>query len=136
VDFFANFGNLEVLESRVKVILTAEKIKNFVDVVLHHSGEVTVECDRCLENLVVPAEGDSRLTVRFGKTPQTAAVTDGDDDADVVYVNDDDREVDLTDYVYQCVLLSLPMQRVHGDDENGTSLCNPEMLKYISNSGM
>lgn len=134
-DFFANFDNSEILEGRVKVNLAAEKIKNFVDVVLQYSGEVTVECDRCLENLVIPLSGENRLSLRFGKAPQRSGSNDDDDDEDVIYVADEEREADLSDYVYESVWLSLPMHRVHGDDENGTSLCNPEMLKYLSNPG-
>jgi uncharacterized metal-binding protein YceD (DUF177 family) len=129
--FFSDFQNPEIIEGSAEIFLEIEKFSHFMNVVLNFSGTLSVLCDRCLENVDIPVEGENLLSVRFGEAPEEP--DDESADEDVMYVNAEDDEIDLTVYVYESICLALPIQRVHGDDENGNSLCNPEMLKYIIN---
>jgi uncharacterized metal-binding protein YceD (DUF177 family) len=129
--FFSDFQNPEILKGSVEISLDVEPFSHFMNVVLTFSGILTVSCDRCLENLDIPVEGEELLSVRFGKAPDEP---EEENTEDIIYVNAEDEEIDLTDYVYESICLALPIQRVHANDANGKSLCNPEMLKYISNS--
>jgi uncharacterized metal-binding protein YceD (DUF177 family) len=130
-EFFSDFQNPEIIEGSVEISLEVEKFSQFVNVALTFSGTLTVSCDRCLEDLDVPVEGENMLSVVFEKVLDKP--DDEDPDEDIIYVNAEDGETDLTVYVYESICLALPIQRVHGEDENGKSLCNPEMLKYITN---
>jgi uncharacterized metal-binding protein YceD (DUF177 family) len=130
-EFFSDFQNFEIIESSMEIFLKVEKFSHFMDVVLTFSGILTVSCDRCLEEFELPVEGENLLSVRFGETPEEPENESPVED--VMYVNAEDEEIDLTVYVYESICLALPIQRVHGDDENGNSLCNPRMLKYIMN---
>ncbi|MDR1886665.1 MAG: DUF177 domain-containing protein [Prevotellaceae bacterium] len=131
-EFFSGFRNTELIKGSAEIFLEVEKFSHFMNVTLNFSGILTVSCDRCLEELDIPVEGENLLSVRFGKAPDTPEEESPDED--VMYVNAEDEEIDLTDYIYESICLALPIQRVHGDDENGKSRCNPEMLKYISGS--
>ncbi|MDR2680687.1 MAG: DUF177 domain-containing protein [Tannerella sp.] len=130
--FFSEFQNPEILEGTVEISLDVEKFSHFMNVILFFSGTLTVTCDRCLEDIDIPVEDEYLLSVRFGEAPDEPE--DENPNEDVMYVNADDDEIDLTVYVYESICLALPIQRVHEDDENGNSLCNPEMLKYIINN--
>jgi uncharacterized metal-binding protein YceD (DUF177 family) len=130
--FFSDFQNSEIIEGSVEISLDVEKFSYFMNVILSFSGTLTVACDRCLEDIDVPIEDEYLLSVRFGEAPEEPE--DESMDEDVMYVNAEDDEIDLTVYVYESICLALPIQRVHEDDENGNSLCNPEMLKYIINN--
>ncbi|MDR1896917.1 MAG: DUF177 domain-containing protein [Prevotellaceae bacterium] len=103
-----------------------------MNIVLEFSGKITVPCDRCLEELEVRIKGKNFLSARFGEEPESDENEENLED--IIYLNPEDEEIDLTNYVYESVCLALPIQRVHANDKNGASLCNPEMLKYISNS--
>jgi uncharacterized metal-binding protein YceD (DUF177 family) len=129
-EFFSQ--NPEIIEGAAEVSLEVEKFSHYMNVITTFSGKVTVLCDRCLENLDMPVEGENLLSVRFGAVPEEPE--DESPDEDIMYANAEDEEIDLTVYVYESICLSLPIQRVHGKGKNGKSLCNPEMLKYISNS--
>jgi uncharacterized metal-binding protein YceD (DUF177 family) len=37
--------------------------------------------------------------------------------------------IDLEQYIYESIVLSLPLQRVHPEDVHGQPLCNPAMLE-------
>jgi uncharacterized metal-binding protein YceD (DUF177 family) len=127
--FFSSFDNPDILDAHANVVLEAKEVAGTVSVVMSFEGEITVPCDRCLEDLAVSVKGENTLLLRFGKEEEP----DGYEyeDEDVMYVNRDADEADLTVYVYESLCLALPMQRVHGDDDDGNSLCNPEMMKYI-----
>ena len=43
----------------------------------------------------------------------------------------DEHELDLKQYIYEYIHLALPIKRVHPDDKNGKSTCDPEMLKKL-----
>ena len=99
-----------------------------VDVQLHRSeqqlvldvkieGEVTTLCDRCLEECTLPIDYAGELVVKFSTEEQEY-------DGEVMWLYPGDSEVDLSHYIYESVILSLPYQRVHAEVE-----CNPEMLE-------
>ena len=79
-------------------------------------GSVVVACDRCLDDCTVPVEFDGTLVVKFSDEVS-------DYDGEVMWLSPYAGSVDLTQYVYESILLSLPYQRVHPDGE-----CDPEML--------
>ena len=69
---------------------------------------------------------DGGLFRAFGSTE----IKDGDCDVSVALERGesmltlDEDEVDLTQYIYESIVLALPYQRVHPDGE-----CNPDMLE-------
>ena len=64
----------------------------------------------------MPIDYEGHLIVRISDE-------EGEYDGDVMWVNPADNEVDLTQYIYESIVLSLPYQRVHPEGE-----CNPDML--------
>ncbi len=84
-------------------------------------GEVTVECDRCLGDLVLPVDYAGRLNVRISDEQ-------GPYDGDIIWVSPAEDCIELGQYIYESVVLSLPLRRVHPDDESGNPSCDPDML--------
>ena len=131
--FFLSFGHPEILAGYADATLKVEKFSNFMNVELSFSGEITVICDRCLENLEIPVEGENILSVRFKEGFfETEEEFEEENLEDIMYVSQGDDEIDLGVYVYESICLAMPIQRVHDTDKKGKSLCNPEMLKYLS----
>ena len=54
------------------------------------------------------------------------------EDADFTVIQRSETVLDLAEWIYEYILLSLPIQKVHGEDSNGHSMCNPEALKYLN----
>jgi uncharacterized metal-binding protein YceD (DUF177 family) len=38
----------------------------------------------------------------------------------------------MSQYIYEYIHLLLPMRKVHGTDEDGNSLCNPDVISRIT----
>lgn len=124
-EFFEKFEESEIKEGRLTAIVVMEKRSSHLDLVVKISGAVMISCDRCLEMFLRPFECENRLLVKLGKSIS-------DDDPDVLSLPSDEHELDLMQHFYEYIHLALPIKRVHPDDEQGNSTCNPEMLEKLS----
>ncbi len=124
--FFEHFENSEILAADLDVAVSAEKSGRFIGIDCGLTGEVTVACDRCLEDLSLPVETGFRLSVKFGQEPAEGSdVAEGE--REIVWLPESDADFDLAQIVYDYVCLSLPVQRVHPEGE-----CNPDAVRYLS----
>ncbi|MBO4525529.1 MAG: DUF177 domain-containing protein [Bacteroidales bacterium] len=101
--FFEEFGDSGILDADITVTALVSNHGLTIGVKAAIAGSVTVPCDRCLENLVIPVDTSFEETY----TPES----------DVL---------DISQEVYDYVLTSLPMVRVHPEGE-----CNGETTKYL-----
>jgi uncharacterized metal-binding protein YceD (DUF177 family) len=53
-------------------------------------------------------------------------------DAEVAYIGRSESILEVSTWIYEFVLLSIPMQHIHPDNESGESTCNLEALKYLT----
>ena len=94
---------------------------------LHFSleGRVEVVCDRCLEEFMMEISNTQTVFVKMGDNP-------GEVEDDVLIIGRDDHEIEVGQYLYEFIMLALPYQKVHPDDEEGNSTCNKEMLEKLN----
>ncbi|MDR0415561.1 MAG: DUF177 domain-containing protein [Prevotellaceae bacterium] len=126
-DFFRLFEGSEISEGQVSVHADAEKTGSFMTLMFSMKGSVKVACDRCLDEFFMPVAFDGKLTVTF----DGSAEEDSFSEDEVMNMKPGDTEVDLAQYIYESICLSLPMQRLHPCDEQGMSGCNSEMLAKL-----
>ena len=122
--FFQAFENSQIKDADCSVKVTVVRHQTLLDVVCEVTGFVIVECDRCLEDLTLKVDIAPRLTVGFGNV-EVDEVSEGD--ADVLVIDRSASELNLEQFVYDYVCLSLPLVKVHPEGR-----CNPEMLRYLS----
>lgn len=103
-EFFDSFETSEINDASLEVEAEVSG-GDGLHVKCQVRGSVTVQCDRCLGDLVLPVDS----SFEDDECQETAGI------------------LDLRQDVYDYVCLSLPMQRVH--EEGG---CDPEMLKYLA----
>ena len=123
-EFFDSFENSEILDAHLDTDVRVEKSGRYIGVDCDVRGTVTVECDRCLDELDMPVDVEIRLSVKYGSEESSEEPQPGE--REVIFVPETDAELDLGQIVYDYVCLSLPMQRVHEDGE-----CNPSAMKYF-----
>ena len=114
---FEAFENTEIKDGacEVRVDLDRSEAQLTLDVAI--SGYVIVACDRCLEDCRVPVDFEGQLLVRFSEEVREY-------DGEVLWLLPGEERVDLTQYIYESIVLSLPCERVRPGGE-----CNPEMLE-------
>lgn len=126
-EFFRKFGNAEIVGADIDVKATVEKSGSYLGIDCELDGQLTVPCDRCLEDVTLPVSADAKLSVKFGEEPASSDETVvGEDEREVVYLPDDGSDMDMSQTIYDFAYLSLPMQRVH---EEGR--CNPDAVRYL-----
>jgi len=122
--FFAEFEGGIVDEGKVSVRLTLEKQSSLMVFWFEVQGTVQVQCDRCLEMYNQPIKSKDRIFVKFGEKE----FVEGDD---VIWVSTNDYQLNVAQLIYEFIGLAIPIKKIHPDDENGNSTCDPEMIKKL-----
>ncbi len=119
--FFKDFDNTFIFDASINVKIVLEKGGGWMNVTSYVTGTVTVECDRCLDDLQLPVDFKASMAVKFAKT-------DDDPQSDEFLVVDPlDGELDLRQFIYDYICVNMPLQRVHEEGE-----CNPQMLEKLN----
>ena len=114
---FEAYGSTDIKDGDLSVGVTLERGESMLSLQTVIRGTVTVACDRCLEDCRLPVAFDGTLLVRFSDEV-------ADYDGEVMWMLPGEDRVELAQYIYESIVLSLPYQRVHPEGE-----CNPEMLE-------
>lgn len=123
--FFDEFEESEIKEGSLTVDVKLNKQNQMLQLDIVINGSVKVVCDRCLEEFDLPISYKGTLYVKFSDEK-------GEEGEEIIILTHDDSEVNLAQYIYESICLSLPYQRYHG--MNGTKTkCNKEMIKKLKN---
>ena len=123
--FLSEFDQGVVDEGLVNVRLTLEKQSSMLTLWFDLKGTVQVQCDRCLEMYDQPIESDERICVRFGEKENM----EGDD---LIWVSANDYQLNVAQLIYEFIGLAVPIRKVHPEDENGNSTCDPQMIEKLN----
>lgn len=130
--FFERFENSQVANGQLKAKVQLNKQATLMSLGLAIEGQVTLQCDRCLDDYQQPVKNKSRMYVKFGQESEDM----GDE---IIVLPFDEYQLDVSYYLYELVILGLPIKHVHPDDKKGKSTCNPEMMEklkdYLINEG-
>ena len=112
-DFLALFDFEEYNRTNVEVTLEFEKKTTFFELNFKAKGVVNVNCDVTTEPFDLPIENELFLVVKFGEAFN-------DENEEVLIIEHGSYELDVSQYVYECVVLAVPSKRVHPGVEDGT----------------
>ena|SRR6218665_1535313 len=123
--FFEHFEYSEIQQGDVKIDLELLKQSTMMSLTFRIGGTVKVNCDLCTGEFDLPVSGEYKLIVKIGGSDS------GDEDDDIITISASEHELDLAQYIYEYIILSLPIRRVHPADKNGNSTCDKEMLEKL-----
>lgn len=118
-EYFSQIEDSQLLGGEVEVVVNLEKSGEVHKLELTYDGYVLVPCDRCLGTLEQDVYEERDLVVKYG-----AEYAEEDD---VIILPEREGVLDLAWMLYEDVVLSLPMQRLHDEDE-----CDSEMMSLYS----
>ena len=122
--FFEQVKDAEITGGQVSVMVTMAKEERMMDLHFEIHGTVKVPCDRCNELMDFAVDGNERLIIKLGDHYQ-------EESEDVQIIPDTAHQFDLRPFLYEYIHLLLPIRRVHPEDEEGNSQCDPEILKKL-----
>jgi uncharacterized metal-binding protein YceD (DUF177 family) len=117
----------EIKNVEAQITLKFDKKNNFFLLHFDVDGKMTAACDRCGDDF------EMRLWDEFDLVMKLAGedVEEIDDEADVVFIPRSETVIDISKWLYEFVMLSVPLQKIHPDLPDGSSGCNPEALKLL-----
>ncbi|GIV33627.1 MAG: DNA-binding protein [Chitinophagales bacterium] len=128
-EFFKAFSDAETGKKQVQVDVDFEKRENFFVVGFSIEGTVRVECDRCLETFDQPILDEFTVYVKYSDDLKLKK----EEDEDIIYISRNDVYIDLSQMIYDFILLSIPVRRVCIPKEDGSPGCNEQVLKILEN---
>ena len=122
--FFKGRGYSEIQHAKINTQAALTKGTNLLVFDVKMEGAINVMCDRCGENFDFPVWGERKLIVSLTND----RFDEGDD---IISIPFESSEIDISQYLYEYIILLLPQRRIHPDNAAGESGCNPEALKML-----
>ena len=111
--FFAHFEYDDFSQASLQGQLTLDKKSTFLELHFQVSGPVVLPCDVSMELFDYPRAVDFDLIVKFGIPPDKPS-------DEILILPEGSYQIDVGQYFYEMVVLSLPQKRVHPGIEDGT----------------
>jgi uncharacterized metal-binding protein YceD (DUF177 family) len=120
--FFEIFDYHEFNNSDIKVNVVLEKKSTIMELAFKHKGTVNVPCDMTNEEFDLPIKGKMKLIVRFGDAFN-------DDNEELLILPHGEFQIDISQYIYEMIVLSVPLKRIHPGIKDGS--LNTEALTKL-----
>ena len=111
--FFEIFDYNEYQDSNIKVNVVLKKTSTLLELNLKHKGTVNVPCDLTSEDFDLPIKGKMKLIVRFGEEFNN-------DNEELLILPHGEFEIDIAQYIYEMIVLSVPLRRIHPGIKDGS----------------
>ncbi len=121
--FFASIEGSEFSNANAIVKLELIKSENMYDLQFKLAGVVNSTCDNCLDEISIPLNNKFHLMMKISENEDY-----GDDE--IIYMTKRLLEYDLTQYLYESFVLSIPPRKVC---EMANKQCNQELVTKINN---
>lgn len=132
--FFANYTQAEgdpmgFTNCEASIKLTLEKNTSFMMLKFEVGGSVNVICDRCGNTLPMDLWDEFNMVVKQVENPEE--MNANEEDPDIFYISRTESHINVADWIYEFVSLSIPMQRMCSEAEMGGPQCNKEILAML-----
>jgi len=112
-EFFEGYGYDEFESCDIKVNLVLEKKSTMLELHFKHKGTIHVPCDLTSEMFDLPIKGKIKLIVQFGEIFN-------DDNEELLILPFGEHQVDVRQYIYEMIALSIPLKKIHPGIKDGT----------------
>jgi uncharacterized metal-binding protein YceD (DUF177 family) len=122
--FFERFESSPVEQGSFEFDVIFDRFQDHWHLTFEITGTMDTECDRCLTPIALPVSGSHELYVKFD---------DGDSqEAEVINVPRETTQFDIAQYVYEFIILSVPMIKRYDCEGEKPRPCDQEMLAKLS----
>lgn len=123
-EFFACFSDSEITHARLNARFILYKKNNMLDLEFFIQGKVELGCDRCMEEYWQELDIHKMLYVKFGDKYEEQS-------DDVIIIPSTESHFDISQYVYEFVVLGLPAKRVHPGGNKKEDNCDPGIIEQL-----
>jgi uncharacterized metal-binding protein YceD (DUF177 family) len=130
--FFEEYQEQDFRNPDAQVKLLLEKNNSFMILRFQVGGKAEVTCDRCSFELPIQLFEDFTITVKMTDNPEE--MNDQEEDPDVYYISRGESHLDVKDWIYEFVNLSIPMQKTCEFENMDGPFCNPAAREILRNT--
>jgi len=125
------YPETEYKQLNVQIKVTFDKQVNFFMFHFNIDGSLIVPCDRCGEEFELSLWDEFDLLVKLNDVEDEDQI---EEEADVVFISRSETVLDISDWLYEFLMLSIPLQKIHPQDAKGNDTCNPDVLAFLKQS--
>ena len=120
--FFESFDYHEFNDAAIGLNIVLEKMATVLELEMKTKGIVNLHCDLTNEPFDQKTEASLKLLVKFGESYN-------DEDDEILILPHGEHQVNIAQYIYEMIVLSVPSKRIHPGVLDGT--LNSEALKKL-----
>ena len=113
----------------VVINLTLEKNVGFMMLKFEVGGAAVVTCDRCGNPIEMELWDEFNILVKSADDPEKMNLQE--EDPDVFYISRGESHLEVSGWLYEFAMLSIPNQRMCKEEDKGGPQCNNEVLKKL-----
>ena len=122
--FFDLFEEPLVESGELNAVVTLNKSQKLLVVDFDIKGRVNSICDKCLGPMVIDIESSERMYFNFG-------LEYSEQSEEIIVLPYEEHQINVAQWIYEFIIVSLPLRHIHPDDENGNPTCDPDMLEKL-----
>ncbi|MBC7848698.1 MAG: DUF177 domain-containing protein [Chitinophagaceae bacterium] len=127
--FFVEYQEQDFKNCVALVKLTLDRKNGFMLLKFEVGGKLELGCDRCGNSLPLDLWDEFNIVVKLVDDPEE--MNDQEEDPDVYYLSRGESHLNVSDWIYEFINLSIPMQRMCAPEEIGGPYCNKEVLAVL-----
>lgn len=131
--FFEPFLQQDFQHCKANVKLLLDKKSSFMLLRFEVGGTLEVTCDRCNSNLPLELWDEFNITVKMVEEPEL--MNDQEEDPDVYYISHGESHIDVANWIYEFINLSIPMQKVCSFENMDGPHCNKSAKDLLKKLG-
>src|SRR5579863_3318961 len=127
--FFDAYQQQDFKNCDAIVSLTLDKKNGFMMLKFEVNGKIEITCDRCGNMLPLDLWDEFNILVKLVEEPEI--MNQQEEDPDVYYISKGESHLHISDWIYEFINLSIPLQRMCKEEEIGGPYCNKEVLEML-----
>lgn len=122
--FFQFFENSLIQKGRFEARVEVDKRASLLVMEAWIKGYMNTSCDRCLAYILLPVEAKSTIHVKPGNPDES--------DDEILYMEPEETSLNIASWLYESLLVSVPLIKVYDCENEKVSPCNQEILKILN----
>jgi len=118
--FFESLEFSEIKKGNVKVAIEMERRQHLLNLDITINGFVELDCDRCGNTYNQPIEDHRNVVVNLNSDHF-------EDEDDLISIPQSQNDFDLTQYIYEYIVLAIPAKRVCPENVG----CDPDVIQKL-----
>jgi uncharacterized metal-binding protein YceD (DUF177 family) len=127
--FFSEYQEQDFKNCHAQIKLWLDKKSSFIQMKFEIGGTIEVNCDRCNSNLPMDLWDEFNIIVKMVEEPEL--MNQQEEDPDVYYIGAGESHLDIANWIYEFINLSIPMHKTCSFEKMDGPMCNKSALEAL-----